>query len=81
MKTITYNSKEYTFGNVNENGVERELTDAEAIERAQLNEADVVKGTEWQTMIDAHATNVASAKTKLEGLGLTADEIKDAFGI
>jgi|TARA_B100002003_G_C13923681_1_gene449035 hypothetical protein len=81
MKTITYNSKEYTFGNVNENGVERELTDAEAIERAQLNEADAVKATEWQTMLDSHATNVASSKTKLEALGLTTNEIKDAFGI
>tara|TARA_Y100000310_G_scaffold74593_1_gene70812 strand:+ start:29 stop:274 length:246 start_codon:yes stop_codon:yes gene_type:complete len=81
MKTITYNSKEYTFGNVNENGVERELTDAEAIERAQLNEADVVKSAEWQTMLDAHTTDVASAKTKLEGLGLTVNEVKAAFGI
>ena len=43
------------------------------------------KQTELQTAYDnaatAKTTNTASAKTKLEALGLTADEIKDAFGI
>ena len=29
----------------------------------------------------AKVTNIASVKTKLEALGLTIDEIKDAFGI
>ena len=29
----------------------------------------------------AKVTNIASVKTKLEALGLTVDEIKDAFGI
>ena len=81
MKTITHNGKEYTFGNVSENGVERELTDAEAIKFADLREADAVKSTEFQTIYAAHETNLASAKTKLEALGLSVDEIKAAFGI
>jgi len=29
----------------------------------------------------ANENNIASAKTKLEGLGLTVDEVKAAFGI
>ena len=29
----------------------------------------------------ANENNIASAKTKLEGLGLTLDEVKSAFGI
>ena len=43
------------------------------------------KLTELQTAYDdaatAKVTNTASTKTKLEALGLTVDEIKDAFGI
>ena len=43
------------------------------------------KLTELQTAYDnvatAKVTNIASTKTKLEALGLTVDEIKDAFGI
>ena len=43
------------------------------------------KLTELQTAYDnaatAKVTNIASTKTKLESLGLTVDEIKDAFGI
>ena len=43
------------------------------------------KQTELQTAYDndatAKVTNIASTKTKLEALGLTVDEIKDAFGI
>tara|TARA_B100001750_G_C15317894_1_gene500660 strand:+ start:563 stop:820 length:258 start_codon:yes stop_codon:yes gene_type:complete len=37
--------------------------------------------TQWQTEYDAKPAKVASAKTKLEALGLTVDEIKEAFGI
>ena len=29
----------------------------------------------------SHESNLSSAKTKLEGLGLTVDEVKSAFGI
>ena len=43
------------------------------------------KQTELQTAYDndatAKVTNISSTKTKLEALGLTVDEIKDAFGI
>ena len=34
-----------------------------------------------QNIITSKENNIASAKTKLEALGLTVDEIKEAFGI
>ena len=37
--------------------------------------------TAFDDAVTAKTTNTASAKTKLEALGLTVDEIKDAFGI
>jgi len=49
---------------------------ASAIEAAHI---------EWQTAYDAEqdakAASLASAKTKLSDLGLTTDEVKEAFGI
>jgi hypothetical protein len=81
MKTITHNGKEYTFGDVEENGIARVLTDAEAIEFAEASEANIVRATEMQAIIDQKDAEVASAKTKLEGLGLTVNEVKSAFGI
>ena len=81
MTTITHNGKEYTFGDVEENGVARVLTDAEAIEFAEESEANVIRATSIQAIIDQKDAEVASAKTKLEGLGLTVNEVKSAFGI
>jgi|TARA_R100001244_G_C5109716_1_gene120859 hypothetical protein len=81
MKTITHNGKEYTFGDIEENGIARVLTDAEAIEFAEASEANIVRATEMQAIIDQKDAEVASAKTKLEGLGLTVNEVKSAFGI
>lgn len=81
MKTITHNGKEYTFGDVEKNGVARVLTDVEAIEFAEESEASVVRAAEIQAIIDQKDVEVVSAKTKLEGLGLTVDEVKSAFGI
>ena len=81
MKTITHNGKEYIFGDVEENGIARVLTDAEAIEFAEEREASIVRATEIQAIIDQKDAEVASAKIKLEGLGLTVDEVKSAFGI
>ena len=81
MKTITHNGKEYTFGDVEENGVARVLTDAEAVELATASEASVVRAAEIQAIIDQKDAEVVSAKTKLEGLGLTVGEVKSAFGI
>ena len=81
MRTITYNGKEYTFGNVNENGVERELTDEEAIKFADMREADIVSLAKFKAEIEQIEADLSSAKTKLAGLGLTTDEVKAAFGI
>jgi|TARA_Y100000310_G_scaffold194507_1_gene194499 hypothetical protein len=81
MRTITHNGKEYTFGNVNENGVVRELTDEEAIKFADMREADIVKAAEFKVEAEQRESDLSSAKTKLAGLGLTTDEVKAAFGI
>ena len=50
MRTFIHNGKEYTFGNVEENGVVRELTDEEAIKFAELKDSDDVKAAEFQTL-------------------------------
>ena len=37
--------------------------------------------TQWENSLTAETTNTASAKTKLKALGLTDDELRDAFGL
>ena len=81
MKTITHNGKEYTFGNVVVNGVSREITDDEGVIYAEMNEASVVHGEAFATKIAKKEVDLAAAKSKLEGLGLTADEVKEVFGL
>jgi len=81
MKTITHNGKEYTFGNVVVNGVSREITDEEGVKYAEMNEADVVNGKAFMAKLEKKEIDLAAAKSKLEGLGLTVDEVKEVFGI
>ena len=81
MRTIIHNGKEYTFGNVEVNGVVREITDEEGVKFADLREADIIKDAEYKVISDQREVDIASAKTKLEGLGLTVAEVKSAFGI
>ena len=40
-----------------------------------------IDATARQTAEDAKKARIASAKTKLQNLGLTLDEVKDAFNI
>ena len=48
---------------------------------AQLNALET-QANEYETnLITSKENNKASAKTKLQDLGLTVDEIKEAFGI
>ena len=65
--------------NINGNIVQ--FTEAEETARdAEEAQAEIDK----QARIDAEVArkaNVASAKTKLNNLGLTVDEVKDAFNI
>ena len=48
---------------------------------SDLTTALASQQTAFDDAATAKTTNTASAKTKLEALGLTVDEIKDAFGI
>jgi hypothetical protein len=47
----------------------------------QLNALETQANTYEQNLITNKTNNIASAKTKLEALGLSVDEIKEAFGI
>ena len=49
--------------------------------QAQLDALDTQANTYEQNLITNKTNNIASAKTKLEALGLSVDEIKEAFGI
>jgi len=48
---------------------------------SQLEALDTQANTYEQNLITNRTNNIASAKTKLEALGLSVDEIKEAFGI
>ena len=63
------------------NGVEVAFTAEEETAR-DAEEAQAVKDNEAREAAKvAKDANVASAKTKLQNLGLTIDEVKDAFNI
>ena len=49
--------------------------------QAQLDALETQANTYEQNLITNRTNNIASAKTKLEALGLSVDEIKEAFGI
>ena len=63
------------------NGVQVAFTSQEETAR-DAEEAQAVIDKEASAAAEvARKANVASAKTKLENLGLTVDEVKDAFNI
>jgi hypothetical protein len=63
------------------NGVQVAFTAEEETAR-DAEEAQAVIDTEARAVAEvARKANVASAKTKLQNLGLTVDEVKDAFNI
>ena len=63
------------------NGVQVAFTAEEETAR-DAEEAQAVIDTEAREAAEvARKANVASAKTKLNNLGLTVDEVKDAFNI
>ena len=49
--------------------------------QAQLDALETQANTYEQNLITNRTNIIASAKTKLEALGLSVDEIKEAFGI
>ena len=84
------NSK--TWGNEKQNIVLANHGDGDFIETwnidgltkptdSQLDALETQANTYEQNLITNRANNIASAKTKLEALGLSVDEIKEAFGI
>jgi len=48
---------------------------------SQIASYETAGNTYEQNFITNKTNNIASAKTKLEALGLSVDEIKEAFGI
>jgi len=48
---------------------------------SQLDALETQANTYEENLITNRTNNLASAKTKLEALGLSVDEIKEAFGI
>ena len=84
------NSK--TWGNEKQNIVLANRGDGDFIETwnidgltkptdSQLDALDTQANTYEQNLITNQANNIANAKTKLVALGLSVDEIKEAFGI
>tara|TARA_R100001594_G_scaffold723_2_gene2844 strand:- start:4581 stop:4793 length:213 start_codon:yes stop_codon:yes gene_type:complete len=63
------------------NGIKVPFTAEEETAR-DAEEAQAVKDKEAREAVEtARKANVSSAKTKLNNLGFTADEVKDAFNI
>ena len=48
---------------------------------SEIETAHATAQTEFDDAATAKTTNTASAKTKLKALGLTDDELRDAFGL
>ena len=70
MRTIIHNGKEYTFGNVEVNGVVREITDEEGVKFADLREADIIKDAEYnsQEWFRNRASEYPPAEDYLDGI-------------
>ena len=57
------------------------FTEAEETARDTEEAQAAIDSTARQTAEDAKKARIASAKTKLQDLGLTVDEVKDAFNL
>jgi len=57
------------------------FTEAEEIARDAEEAQAVIDAQARKEAEDAKKARIASAKTKLQDLGLTVDEVKDAFNI
>ena len=63
------------------NGVLMDLTPAEEQEKTDRETQAVIDRQTRDDAETARLANVASAKDKLEALGLTTSELKDTFGL
>ena len=65
---------------LSQNGNEIDIEWLSATPQPTLSEIEAAHAA-WQSEEDAIQGKIDSAKSKLESLGLTADEVKEAFGI
>ena len=63
------------------NGVEVEMTVEEIAQREAEIQEGLIKKQEYENHVTDREARKASAKSKLEALGLTTEEIKEAFGL
>ena len=63
------------------NGVEVEMTAEEIAQREAEIQEGLIKKQEYENHVLDRENKKQSAKQKLQDLGLTVDEIKEAFGI
>ena len=70
-----WNNKDKVYANLVIHSADAKPTESE------LTTALATNQTSFDNAAAAKIANTASTKTKLEALGLTVDEIKDAFGI
>ena len=70
-----WNNKDKVYANLVIHSADAKPTESE------LTNALSAQQTSFDNAAAAKIANTASTKTKLEALGLTVDEIKDAFGI
>ncbi len=74
-------SKKLIFNPKNPKGILVDLTDAELSQKVIDDEKTVIRKTEWDAEQAATQVRLDSVRTKLEALGLTTEEVKDAFGL
>ena len=74
-------SKKLIFNPENPKGILVDFTDAELSQKVIDDEKRVIRKTEFEADAAAKADRLASVKSKLEALGLTTEEVKDAFGL
>ena len=73
--------KKLIYNPENPKGILVDFTDAELSQKVIDDEKTVIRKTEWNAEQVAKLERLASVKSKLEVLGLTAEEVKEAFGI
>ena len=74
-------SKKLIYNPENPKGILVDLTEAELSQKVIDDEKSVIRKTERDAERAATQVRLDSVKEKLEGLGLTTEEVKTAFGI
>lgn len=74
-------SKKLIFNPENPKGILVDFTDAELSQKVIDDEKRVIRKTEFETDAIAKINRIDSVKSKLGALGLTTEEVKDAFGL